>query len=183
MKNRLGNIAIAFVAVVLSFTLFFAFQGSRTDGSLDNQARSAVPLAIALQNDKPSLMEFYADWCTSCQAMAKDLQEIKREYGKNVNFVMLNVDNTKWLPEILRYRVDGIPHFIYLNARGEMVGESLGEQPRSILEADLQALIANASLPYARSTGKVSQFEAKIKPSASSSDPRSHFNEKLTAKN
>ncbi|MEM9538827.1 MAG: thioredoxin family protein [Cyanobacteria bacterium P01_E01_bin.42] len=174
MNSRLGKIAIAMVAFVLSFTLFFAFQTDRNDSSLDSQAQAAVPLDIALQNDKPSLMEFYADWCTSCQAMAGDLEAIKHEYGDTVNFVMLNVDNTKWLPEILRYRVDGIPHFVYLDARGEVVGESLGEQPRSILEADINALVANSALPYARATGKVSQFEAKIKPTASPDDPRSH---------
>lgn len=174
MNNRLGKIAIATVAFILSFALFFAFQTERNDASLDSQAKAAIPLEIALQNDKPSLMEFYADWCTSCQAMANDLQSIKREYGDTVNFVMLNVDNTKWLPEILRYRVDGIPHFVYLDSHGEVVGESLGEQPRSILEADLQALIANVSLPYARAIGKVSQFEAKMKPTPSSADPRSH---------
>ncbi|MBP0016130.1 MAG: thioredoxin family protein [Cyanobacteria bacterium SBLK] len=174
MNNRPVKIAIATVAFVLSFALFFAFQTERNDASLDSQAKAAVPLEIALQNDKPSLMEFYADWCTSCQAMAKDLQIIKSEFGDSVNFVMLNVDNTKWLPEILRYRVDGIPHFVYLNSQGEVVGESLGEQPRSILEADVQALMSNVALPYARAIGKVSQFEAKIKPTASQNDPRSH---------
>ncbi|MGK7929209.1 MAG: thioredoxin family protein [Spirulina sp.] len=174
MKNRLGNIAIALVAFVLSSALFFALQTQRSDASLDNQAKAAVPLAVALQNDKPSLMEFYANWCTSCQAMAKDLQFIKQEYGDEVNFVMLNVDNTKWLPEILHYRVDGIPHFIYLDRQGEAVGEAIGEQPRSILEADLAALVVNRSLPYGNTMGKVSQFDAPIQPSASPDDPRRH---------
>ncbi|MEA5468569.1 thioredoxin family protein [Spirulina sp. 06S082] len=174
MNNRLGKIAIALVAFVLSFALFFALQTERSDASLDSQAKAAIPLEIALENGKPSLMEFYATWCTSCQVMAGDLQALKGEYGDAVNFVMLNVDNNKWLPEIFRYRVDGIPHFVYLDRQGETVGESLGEQPRSILEADLQALIADVTLPYANTTGKVSQFDVQIKPNATPEDPRSH---------
>jgi hypothetical protein len=45
--------------------------------------------------------------------MAPDVGVLKKQYGESVNFVMLNIDNTKWLPEILNYRVDGIPHFVF----------------------------------------------------------------------
>ena len=72
MNNRLGKIAIALVAFVLSFALFFALQTERSDASLDSQAEAAIPLEVALENGKPSLMEFYATWCTSCQVMAGD---------------------------------------------------------------------------------------------------------------
>ena len=48
--------------------------------------------------------------------MAPDIQQLKDSYAGRVNFVMLNVDNTKWLPEMLNYRVDGIPHFEFLAA-------------------------------------------------------------------
>jgi len=53
-------------------------------------------------NGKPTLIEFYANWCS--QAMAPIWLTAK--YPDSVNFVMLNVDNTKWLPEILKYLVE-----------------------------------------------------------------------------
>jgi thiol-disulfide isomerase/thioredoxin len=103
--------------------------------------------------------------------MAKDLAEIKEKYANSVNFVMLNVDNNKWLPEILRYRVDGIPHFIFLDRGGEAIAQSIGEQPESVFKANLNALIANLPLPYAYSTGEMSTFTSVT---LSQSDPRSH---------
>ena len=106
-NNRWRNIIIALVAVILSFALFLGLKTEVNSASLENQAENSVALDTALSNGKPTLLEFYADWCTSCQAMAKDLSELKQEYGKDLNFVMLNVDNTKWLPEMLQYRVDG----------------------------------------------------------------------------
>jgi thiol-disulfide isomerase/thioredoxin len=108
--------------------------------------------------------------------MASDLAAVKQKYQNRVNFVMLNVDNTKWLPEILRYRVDGIPHFVFMNQAGEAIAEAIGEQPRPILEANLEALIAQNPLPYANSSGQTSQFDTSSTPAAhkSTDNPRSH---------
>ena len=173
--NFLRNLLIAITAVSLSVALFFGLQTEVSSSSLESQVKASTPLDVALTNGKPSLTEFYADWCTSCQAMAGDLAEIKQKYGQDVNFVMLNVDNTKWLPEILRYRVDGIPHFVFMDRAGKAIAETIGEQPRPILEADLNALIANNPLPYTYSTGQVSQFNAPAEAASSNSDdPRSH---------
>ncbi|HEY9599472.1 MAG TPA: thioredoxin domain-containing protein, partial [Cyanophyceae cyanobacterium] len=120
-------------------------------------------------------MEFYANWCTSCQAMAKDLSELKQQYADSVNFVMLNVDNSKWLPEILKYRVDGIPHFVFLGQDGNAIAQAIGEQPRPVLAANLNALIAALPLPYIQANGKISAFDAPVSTTGTAQDdPRSH---------
>jgi thiol-disulfide isomerase/thioredoxin len=174
-NNSVRNMIITLVAVVLSVALFLGLQTETSSLSLESQAKQSTPLDVALSNQKPTLTEFYADWCTSCQAMAGDLGQIKQKYGDRVNFVMLNVDNTKWLPEMLRYRVDGIPHFVFMNSEGKAIAEAIGEQPRKILETDLDALIANNPLPYANQRGQVSQVESKVTvTNDSSTDPRSH---------
>ncbi|ACK71738.1 Thioredoxin domain protein [Gloeothece citriformis PCC 7424] len=170
--KRIRNSLIAIVAIVLSAAIFLGFQTQANSNSLEAQAQKSTPIDVALTNGKPTLTEFYADWCTSCQAMADDLAEIKSKYGDQVNFAMLNVDNSKWLPEILRYRVDGIPHFVYFNNKGEEIAQSLGEQPPSIIEANLDALIAETSLPYASSNGQISTFNPGV--NAATSDPRTH---------
>lgn len=174
-NNSVRNITIAIAAIILSVALFLGFQTETSSLSLESQVKQSTSLDVALNNNNPTLTEFYADWCTSCQAMAADLGEIKQNYGDHVNFVMLNVDNTKWLPEMLRYRVDGIPHFVFMDAQGNAIAESIGEQPRSILEADLDALIANNPIPYGNTRGQVSQFEAKVTVTDNTNtDPRSH---------
>lgn len=174
ISNQLRNLIIAGVAIILSVAMFIGLQTQTISASLDSQAEASVPLETAFSNGKPSLIEFYANWCTSCQAMAQDLATIKQNYGKSVNFVMLNVDNSKWLPEILRYRVDGIPHFVFLNQEGSAIAQTIGEQPRTVLEADLDALIANLPLPYTYTNGQVSQFNAPVNAPSSQDDPRSH---------
>ncbi len=173
--SRLRNFAIALVAILLSTALFLGLKTETAPGLLTAMAEESVPLETALTNGKPTLMEFYANWCTSCQAMAPEIQTLKQSYDDRVNFVMLNVDNSKWLPEILKYQVDGIPHFVFLNPTGDAIGQAIGEQPTPILEANLVALTSNAPLPYAEATGQTSAFSAPVTPDkASKTDPRSH---------
>ena len=173
--TRLKNLSIVLVAVVLSLALFLGLRTDLKATSLPELAESATPLAEALDNGKPTLIEFYANWCTTCQAMAEDMAQLRQQYDNQLNFVMLNVDNTKWLPEVLEYRVDGIPHFVYLNAEANSVAETIGEIPRTIMATNLDALLAGDALPYATATGETSQFQATVTPATESQvNPRSH---------
>lgn len=173
--KRVRNLLIALAAIALSVSIFFGLRTQTPSSNLTAMAKASAPLEIALANGKPTLMEFYANWCGSCQKMAKDLGEIKQKYAEPLNFVMLNVDNEKWLPEITKYRVNGIPHFIYLNNKGNAIAETIGEAPRDIMEANLEALIAGKDLPHAEATGQVSNFTpATGSVKTSSSDPRAH---------
>jgi thiol-disulfide isomerase/thioredoxin len=175
VATRLRNLLIVLTAIALSISIFLGLQTQTPSSSLTDMAKASTPLETALVNGKPTLMEFYANWCGSCQAMAKDLSEIKQKYAEPINFVMLNVDNDKWLPEITKYRVDGIPHFVYLNDKGSAVAETMGEMPRSIMEANLEALIAGKPLPHVQAGGQVSNFTPPTGPvKTSSSDPRAH---------
>lgn len=175
VATRLRNLLIVLAAIALSISIFFGLQTQTPTTTLTDMAKASAPLETALANGKPTLMEFYANWCTSCQAMANDLSEIKQKYAEPLNFVMLNVDNDKWLPEITKYRVDGIPHFVYLNDQGSAVAETIGEMPRSIMEGKLEALIAGKPLPHVQAGGQVSNFTPPTGPvKTSSSDPRTH---------
>lgn len=172
---RVRNFLIAIVAITLSVAIFFGLQTQAPATSLTEMAEDSVALETALSNGKPTLIEFYANWCTSCQAMAADLAELKQQYAQPLNFVMLNVDNTKWLPEMVRYRVDGIPHFVFLDSQGATIAQTLGEQPKSIMEENLNALIAGLPLPHAQSLGQVSNVSPSVsRLKASQVDPRSH---------
>lgn len=173
--TRLRNFLIALAAIALSIAIFIGLRTETTATELTELAQESTPLEIALSNGQPTFMEFYANWCTSCMAMAPEIKDLEQQYKGKINFVMLNVDNTKWLPELMKYRVDGIPHFVFLNPKGEDIGQTIGEVPRNILAANLEALIAGNPLPYAKANGQKSAFEKQVLPTKnSSSDPRNH---------
>ncbi|NJP09340.1 MAG: redoxin family protein [Leptolyngbyaceae cyanobacterium RU_5_1] len=172
---RLRNFVIAIAAILLSVSIFIGFRTETAPGLLTAMAEDAVPLETALSNGKPTFLEFYANWCTTCQTMAPDLETLQQQHSDQINFVMLNVDNSKWLPEILQYRVDGIPHFVFLSREGTAIAQTIGEQPRSVMQANLVALADGTPLPYAQATGQTSAFTAPVSPDKTSkTDPRSH---------
>ncbi len=171
--NRLRNLLVAIAAILLTTALFFGFQAQQSSTSLDAVAAVALPIDVALANDKPTTIEFYADWCTSCQSMAADNLSLEQEYSDRMNFVMLNIDNTKWLPEVTKYRVDGIPRFIFLDSTNQAIGDSTGAIPREIMAANIEAAIADLPLPHnsisSDRTSSISEPKA-----ADISQPRDH---------
>ena len=176
-SNQLRNLLVAIAAIILTTALFFGFQVQQSSTSLNAVAAAASPIDEALANGKPTTIEFYADWCSSCQSMAADNLSLEKEYRDRMNFVMLNVDNTKWLPEVTKYRVDGIPRFIFLDRENKAIGDTTGAIPRAIMAANIEAAIANQPLPHnSISSDRTSSItETKPEPKAADiSQPRDH---------
>lgn len=168
IQLRNGIVAVATVAIAM--LVFFA---SRTQGpSIGQLAAESVPLEQALANGKPTFVEFYADWCSSCQAMAPTIAALKARFGSQTNFVMLNVDNPRWLPELAQYKVDGIPHYAFLSPKGKRLGEVIGLQPEAILQENLVALAKGEILPKTEvGVGQTSKVKT---PPKQQTQPKDH---------
>ena len=63
-----------------------------------------------IRSDKPVLVDFYADWCGPCKAMAPVLQQFKQEVGDAVTIIKINVDKQPQAAQ--QYGIQGIPTFI-----------------------------------------------------------------------
>ena len=170
--KQLRNLLVVLSAIALTVVLFVGMRQHTQTPSLTALAAESTPLETAVSNGKPTVMEFYANWCSSCQAMAADVAALKRQYDRQVNFVMLNVDNNKWLPEVLRFQVDGIPHFVFVDAAGTVMANAIGQQPRQVMAAALSDLVNEQPLSLQQVQGQTSVFEAAIQ--GQDDDPRSH---------
>ncbi|KAL0726227.1 hypothetical protein Bca4012_022320 [Brassica carinata] len=166
------NRRVAVASVVAALALFLS---TRLDFgiSLKDLTASALPYEEALSNGKPTVVEFYADWCEVCRELAPDVYKIEQQYKDKVNFVMLNVDNTKWEQELDEFGVEGIPHFAFLDRQGNEEGNVVGRLPRQYLVENVNALAAGKqSIPHARAVGQYSSAEARKVHQVT--DPLSH---------
>ncbi len=103
-------------------------------------AQEAIPFEVAIATQKPTLIEFYADWCSVCQSMAPTMQALEQQYGGDINFVMLNVDEAQWLPQMDQYDVTGVPQFTLLDQQHSQVKTLVGRIPQLILAEEFEQL-------------------------------------------
>tara|TARA_Y100001968_G_C19218778_1_gene648604 strand:- start:193 stop:738 length:546 start_codon:yes stop_codon:yes gene_type:complete len=95
---------------------------------------------IALKNNKPTFLEFYAEWCEVCKEMAPKVSALKENYENDINFVFLNVDNPKWEDYIRKFNVNGIPHVNLLSNNGNLEATFIGKQDEEIIKQSLDNL-------------------------------------------
>lgn len=110
--------------------------------TLKATAQSAMLYEVAIANQRPTLIEFYADWCTTCQAMAPTLQELHRQFGADINFVMLNIDDPQWREPVQQFQVNGVPHLTLLQSDQTVFDTFTGKVPHRVLVNRLTKLLA-----------------------------------------
>lgn len=111
--------------------------------TLRSLAKGATPYEEAVKNGKPTLLEFYADWCTTCQGMAGTIEELEAQYGDRVNLVMLDIDDPQWDDLAQQYRVTGIPQYNFLDADEHKVDSFIGKVPQRILAQTFEELVGS----------------------------------------
>ena len=63
-----------------------------------------------IKENKPVLVDFYADWCNPCKMMNPILKSIKKHFGDDIKIVKINVDNNEKVAG--KFQIRGIPTFI-----------------------------------------------------------------------
>jgi thioredoxin 1 len=91
-----------------------------------------------LKADVPVLVDYWAEWCGPCKAIAPILDEVAKEYGAKLKVAKLNVDDNTEVPK--KYNIRGIPTLM-LFKNGNMEAVKVGALSKSQLTAFLDSNI------------------------------------------
>ena len=67
--------------------------------------------AEVLKSNIPVLVDFWAEWCGPCKALAPVLDGLANEYQEKIKVVKVNVDESPNSPQ--NYKVRGIPTLVF----------------------------------------------------------------------
>jgi thioredoxin 1 len=82
--------------------------------------------ADVLQAEKPVLVDFWAEWCGPCKAIAPALEDIAEKLGDRLTVAKINIDDNPSTPST--YNVKGIP-MLMLFKDGEVAATKMGALP------------------------------------------------------
>jgi thioredoxin 1 len=94
-----------------------------------------------LQSDKAVIVDFWAEWCGPCHAIAPVLDRIVEERSDELKLVKVNIDEEHALAE--RYGIASIPTIV-LFKDGEPAAAAIGAQPKGAIEQQLGLVGAEA---------------------------------------
>ena len=128
LKTNLKIMLVLIISIVIISMLLFKNIFFKSTYLLKSFGELSVDPEIAFTNNKPTFLEFYAEWCEVCKEMAPQVSAFKDEYEKDINFVFLNVDNQKWGNYIQKFAVNGIPQVNLFDKKGNLISTFIGKQ-------------------------------------------------------
>ena len=91
-----------------------------------------------LQSDKPTIIDFWAEWCAPCRAIAPIVKELAGEYGDKVNIVKMDIDANPNIPG--RFGVRSIPTVLAFQG-GQVVQQLVGARPKKDFDEMIAKLL------------------------------------------
>jgi thioredoxin 1 len=95
--------------------------------------------ADVLDNPKPVMVDFWAEWCGPCRMVSPILDEIASEYADKIDIVKVNVDEEPQLA--MQYGVTGIPRMAVFQG-GAIAKQMVGARPKTAIVEDLASFLA-----------------------------------------
>ncbi len=94
--------------------------------------------AEVLDNEKVTVVDFWAEWCGPCKIMSPVIDELSTEYDGKAVIGKLNVDDNPETP--FNYNVRGIPTFLIFKG-GELKEKIVGATTKQALKEKIEAYV------------------------------------------
>jgi len=90
------------------------------------------------KGDKPTVIDFHADWCGPCKIMAPGLEELSDEYEGKVDFYKVDIDAS--IEVAKRFQVTSVPSLFFIPIDG-MPEMAVGALPKPNIEEAVKKIL------------------------------------------
>ena len=140
LNTNLKVIIILLITVVIISLFLFRNLFFQSTYLVKSFGEISVKPEVAFQNNKPTFLEFYAEWCEVCKEMAPKVSSLKEEYEDKINFVFLDVDNPSSETYIRKLNVNGIPQINLFDKKGTLEVTLIGKHEEKKIRESLDNL-------------------------------------------
>jgi len=141
------SVAITSFVAAIGFYLYQFLHPVSAVALLNEMQLQSAPLIRIGTNHKPTVIEFWAPWCENCKMSAPSMYQIEQSNNQDVNFVMINANESRNMPLVEYFQIDAIPHLILLDSNGVVQTNLIGGMyPPQFVQSDLDVLIKDAKV-------------------------------------
>ncbi len=123
-KTQVSIVGVVIIAIVASFFLF-------------NQVSSSADCKI----EGPCLLYFYSDDCLVCERMDPIVDELEKEYGRDLNIRRMDIESKQGRELARRFGVFGQPTFVLFDSSGEQTRKLAGAQTVETFEREIERVL------------------------------------------
>ncbi len=95
-----------------------------------------------VRSELPVFVDFYADWCGPCRAVAPTVEELSKDYEGKVSFVKVNVDENADLAA--KFDIHTIPTLMIFR-NGKPVTQYIGSASKRAFQNMIEKALLNGS--------------------------------------
>ena len=130
MRSRLGRITLFALVISAMISTMIATFGctSSTDASEE-------------VDGKPVVIDFWRPGCPPCDVMEPIVEQLKEEYGDQVDFKAYNTLEERG--KVDKYSIAAVPTFLFINASGEIVDKVVGQTDIETMRSKIEAMLAS----------------------------------------
>lgn len=84
------------------------------------------------KNERPVLIDFYADWCVPCRSVSPILEELSKEYNGKLDIYKVDTEQEQELS--VAFGIRSIPSFLFIPTDGSQPQMAQGSLPKQTFE-------------------------------------------------
>ncbi len=112
-----------------------------TAGGVDWLLSMEEAVAQAQKQDRPIMIDVYADWCGWCKRLDSDTYVHKDVVAKAGEFVSLKLDADANRSIMSQYGISGLPTILFIDADGKEIHRVVGYKPPEEFVEDMNTAL------------------------------------------